>query len=331
MNNKQLEKNNEMDAQQDTVSFLLMPEDALLSLRNELLIMHGEDQTEDLVKRYGYKCGEGLVRSMHLESGDLDSVLELLYNLWIEIGLGESHVEKINDNELKIGFNRSIEAFTRTHLKKPSCYFTQGHVAGSISQAMGKIFDCIEEKCISTGDVECIYHLTLKGDDLSEINEQQVVTKSKYDLEQGYGYVVMDKTQDLGYEIFKEIINHGYNGICLTRDFPQKIQKKYSYENTPIIWFSTMNQENAFAPNEMPKIYNKVEDFMKKRENAVILLNGIEYLITHNNFNSILKFLQVVHEQIAMTNSILLLPIDPDTFDKQNLKLIERELRVLKL
>lgn len=329
-NNDEIDKQNtnEKDNQiKETVAFLLMPGDALLSLRNELLIMYGEKETEEIIKRYGNRCGEGLVRTIQMEMDDIDTVLDQLHNLWIEIGLGESHIEKISENEIKIGFNRSIEAFTRTQLKKPSCYFTQGHICGSISQAMSKGFDCIEEKCISTGDSECLYHLTLKEEKLIPLNEQQVETKQKYELEPGYGYVIRDETQEQGYEVFKDIVTHGYKGLCLSRDFPEKIQKKYSFENTPIYWLSTMKGKNAFSPNEMPKIFNKIDDFMKKSDNTALLLNGIEYLITHNNFNSVLKFIQVVHEQIAITNSILLLPIDPETFDKQNIKLIERELR----
>lgn len=333
MNNNESEtNNNEMDDNsiREPVAFLLMPGDALLSLRNELLIMYGESETEDILQRYGNRCGEGLVRTIQVDFTDLDSVLEQLHNLWIEIGLGESHMEKMGENELKIAFNRSIEAFTRTQLKKPSCYFTQGHICGSLSQATGKGYDCIEEKCISMGDSQCIYHLTPKEEEVITVDERQVETEQKYDLEQGYGYVIMDETQQQGYEIFKDIVTHGFKGVCFTRDFPQKIQKKFDFENTPIYWLSTMKSDNAFSPNGMPKIYNKLDDFMKKNDNAAILLNGIEYLIIHNNFNSVLKFIQVIHELVAITNSILLLPIDPETFDKQNIKLIQRELRVFK-
>ena len=59
------------------------------------------------------------------------------------------------------------------------------------------------------------------------------------------------------------------------------------------------------------------------------MLSGLEYLITQNNYSSVLKLIQLLNEQIAIRDSILIVPISPHTLEQKDLKLIERELRVL--
>ena len=60
-----------------------------------------------------------------------------------------------------------------------------------------------------------------------------------------------------------------------------------------------------------------------------MLLSGLEYLITHNSYSSVLKFIQLLNEQIAIRGAVLIIPISPMTLDEKDLKLFERELTIL--
>src|SRR2546426_521482 len=57
---------------------------------------------------------------------------------------------------------------------------------------------------------------------------------------------------------------------------------------------------------------------------AVILLDGIEYLMINNDFARILHLLEYVNEQIALHRAAMILSVDERAFDAKELAYIER-------
>ena len=66
-----------------------------------------------------------------------------------------------------------------------------------------------------------------------------------------------------------------------------------------------------------------------KAEAPVVMISGLEYLIVQNNYHSALKFLQLVRDQIAIYDSLLIATISPSPLTEKDLKLIEREMEPL--
>jgi len=58
---------------------------------------------------------------------------------------------------------------------------------------------------------------------------------------------------------------------------------------------------------------------------VIILLDGLEYLITNNNFLTVLRFIQSLRDQVAINHSILMLAVNPSTLDPHELNLLEKE------
>ena len=68
------------------------------------------------------------------------------------------------------------------------------------------------------------------------------------------------------------------------------------------------------------------EEFIDKNEQAVILLDGIEYLISNNGFNPVLRFIRRLIDKISETSTILLIGVSSKAMNEQELKLLEREM-----
>ena len=62
-----------------------------------------------------------------------------------------------------------------------------------------------------------------------------------------------------------------------------------------------------------------------ERSKADILLDGLEYLITNNNFLTVLRLVQSLRDQVAINHSILLVAMNPSTLDAHELNLLEKE------
>jgi tetratricopeptide (TPR) repeat protein len=72
-----------------------------------------------------------------------------------------------------------------------------------------------------------------------------------------------------------------------------------------------------------------IKDFVTEHKDCVVLLDGLEYLILQNNFENVLKFVELLKDDIALNDAVLLLPIDPATLDTKQMALLERYMRVI--
>ena len=72
-----------------------------------------------------------------------------------------------------------------------------------------------------------------------------------------------------------------------------------------------------------------MEHFIEVSEHCVVLLDGLEYLVSHNDFGSVLALLHDLNESVAMREAVLLVPFDPTAFNEREIALVRRELRLL--
>jgi predicted hydrocarbon binding protein len=312
-------------------AFFIMPGNALKSLRDELQISAGEKMTEGILYRYGFRCGEGQIQNMDIVCEDMISISEVLPGLWGSVGLGRIQLKDITDSGMTVLFKESIEAMTIGQSQTPSCDFTRGYLAGMASALSTKSFNAIETECMAKGDQFCSHKLALTKTDVAPGQETEAKTQSKYNLERGASYLLEEDAPDKSYDIFVDNVTHGGQGLCITRDYPEKVRKKYNLKKTPILWLSNAESEFAIEPVQLGKLYHYIEDFLKKSKDSVVLLCGIEYIITQNNYTSALKFLQLVRDQISIYDSLLIAPISPATLNERDLKMIEREMKVFPL
>src|SRR5207245_6862826 len=86
---------------------------------------------------------------------------------------------------------------------------------------------------------------------------------------------------------------------------------EYGLERTPILWLSRVaTEKNAVRPSPPEKVALAVEHFIEVSENPVVLLDGLEYLVSHNDFGSVLALVYVLNESVDMRESIILILFD---------------------
>ncbi|MBI0584130.1 MAG: isoleucine--tRNA ligase [Methanomassiliicoccus sp.] len=146
-------------------------------------------------------------------------------------------------------------------------------------------------------------------------------------LEPTLTYLIKEEKGDRSYRLFTEALSNGMKGFCVTRDYPLKIRSKYSLGDTPMIWLSNIGKENSLRPKDLEKLSFSLEQFLSN-QGGIILLDGLEYLITNNNFLTVLRFIQSLRDQVAINKSILMLAVNPSTLDPHELNLLEKEVDV---
>ena len=160
--------------------------------------------------------------------------------------------------------------------------------------------------------------------------EANLLTKPTYSLDRGYTYVVLERDAAQAFEIFKDLVTHGAQGLCITRRSPKSVMAEYQLERTPILWLSRVaTEKNAVRPSPPEKVAMAVDHFIEVSENSVVLLDGFEYLVSHNDFGSVLALLHDLNESVVMREAILLVPFYPGAFGEREIALIRREVRLL--
>ncbi len=159
--------------------------------------------------------------------------------------------------------------------------------------------------------------------------EERLKTKFNHWLDPAECYIVGEKRPEKAVEMFYDLITHGIPGFVISRAYPEKLRRKYKLTKTPMLWLSRSEVDHTISPEDLPKLIYIINDFTRKSEESVILLDGVEYLMSQTDFNTVLKFLQKLKDIITMNNSRLIIPVYKDTLPLKVYSMLEREFFVL--
>ncbi len=149
----------------------------------------------------------------------------------------------------------------------------------------------------------------------------------------GATYIIKDKRLDQPMAAMKSQLKKGASGLCIVRTPPDHLREKYGLD-CRMVWLTKMegvrnggasaNLEYV-SPTDTPAITTLIKSFISENKKAIVLLEGLEYLINQNDFKTVLKFLSGTKDQVFLAKGILLVPFDPVVLDPKDLKALERE------
>ena len=141
------------------------------------------------------------------------------------------------------------------------------------------------------------------------------------------------------FKVFSSLVSMGMPGLCISRLPPEVAQKRFGDKCT-IVWLTKSDppspdndpeqkwREQYIAPADLTKVQNAIKVFLtlNKEKSTVILLEGVNMMITNTDFKGFLKVAQKLKDDVYQARSILLIPIDPTTMEQMECKLLQSEL-----
>lgn len=85
----------------------------------------------------------------------------------------------------------------------------------------------------------------------------------------------------------------GREGLCITREFPPRVRKKYGLKKTPFVWLTEEKVKDQSTVLSLSDLSILIDRFLETAPNGVVLVDGFEYLITNSGFESFIRFLQL--------------------------------------
>ncbi|OGS41690.1 MAG: hypothetical protein A3K67_04915 [Euryarchaeota archaeon RBG_16_62_10] len=119
-------------------------------------------------------------------------------------------------------------------------------------------------------------------------------------------------------------------GLIITRQYPKEVRARYFIQTTPITWLSTVAGKDNMDPAKLSLLTDFLVNFMERSQNGVVLVDGLEYLVTSNDFHRVLRAVDRWTETAMASNSRLIMSVDPKAFDSRELALLERNREVVR-
>lgn len=147
----------------------------------------------------------------------------------------------------------------------------------------------------------------------------------------GHCYLVEEERPMYSNVLLGRKMDEGYSGMVITRMNPKRIRDEFKVP-PEILWLTDKesSQETTVAPS-LELLIHVIQEFMGQVERGMIVLDGIQYLVSTTNFEAVLRFIRSLIDEISESNAILAISMSPETMKAQEVSILEREMEVLNL
>ncbi|MEA1924571.1 MAG: DUF835 domain-containing protein [Candidatus Altiarchaeota archaeon] len=167
---------------------------------------------------------------------------------------------------------------------------------------------------------------------IKEAFEGGVVEPDAINLKPGKTYIIREYRPDKSTKLFfNEISSTDLNGLYISRMNPKDVVGKQDLINVSYYWLTDSITDSKSVSPEPERVFALITDFLEKNPTGetMILLDGIEYLITHSNFDQALHLIQGLVDKIGVNSSRLIIPLNPDILSSKEMALLERDVSMV--
>lgn len=162
-------------------------------------------------------------------------------------------------------------------------------------------------------------------------------------------YIVNETRSEKSFEMFSKLRGEGIDGLAIVRTYPETLRSKYKLGDLKMIWLtkshvgglgpglppSTLGlmgesseerqEHEEVPPAALTTLTTRVAEFLRVEGEKAIILEGLEYLITENKFDTVLRFVAFLKDAVAKRGSYLIMPFDSSTRDTREYSQLRRE------
>ncbi len=151
------------------------------------------------------------------------------------------------------------------------------------------------------------------------------------ELKAGRSYLVEEDRPERAYRLLEKSAGGGKTGLLITRTNPKRVREQIALETVKVLWLTDRegSQEETIAP-ALERIVYEIEGFMSHHPHGAVMLDGLEYLVSNNSFDAVLRFVRRLVDTVSEGHFTFLISLGPATVKEQELKMLEREMDVIR-
>ena len=158
------------------------------------------------------------------------------------------------------------------------------------------------------------------------IAEKKIKLLNKFGLQKGKVFLVGDKNDKTSFGIFKEMTSV-LSGLAVVRVNPATLG--YKKEGVNFLWLSESQGENCINPSDIEDLYGEINEFAKKQKEGIVLLQGIDYIISGTNFKTLLRILRMLKDEISSRDNVIIVSFNQDLLNKEEAEKLKSEFNAI--
>lgn len=148
---------------------------------------------------------------------------------------------------------------------------------------------------------------------------------ARVELQAGNLYIIMGKRPDRAFDLFKSIKGGGREAMVFARMHPERLEKDFGIPREAVTWLSNSNGPGIVNPQSVGILTDNMVRLYEKDTGPTIIFEGVEYLMTQNDFGKLLKMINFLYETVAVHQGTMVITLDPQAFSEKELAYLTRE------
>jgi hypothetical protein len=148
-------------------------------------------------------------------------------------------------------------------------------------------------------------------------------------LESGTSYYTFDTSLDWLLAQARQEAEGGRDVLVLTRRPRRWLVRRHDLAGIDTMHFKvdkTMRQEGHLSPENIGRIFTQIKAFLDTHSDPIVIIDGAEMLAFYNGFNYFIKLLYTINDVVWASGGSVVFLIDPTTFHRRELHIIQKEL-----
>ena len=144
------------------------------------------------------------------------------------------------------------------------------------------------------------------------------------ELVPGRLYLAEEKKANAPFDLYRQCQECSRPSLLITRCHPDMLREEHGIWGDNVLWLSMSSGERNLDPTGLSRLSEIMARHMRENRNGVVLFDGLEYLVSMNEFKKVLSILDRMYEEAAINKGIFLATLDPMAFGEQERAFLER-------
>ncbi len=136
-------------------------------------------------------------------------------------------------------------------------------------------------------------------------------------------YYIKETESERIFTLFRELLSVGFQGLVISRKPPTIIKEKYYIHKCQVLWFNRLEAGDCINPGDLMSLVEVIDTFSRRSRNGVILLEGLEYIVTLNGAKNTLSALDEIKNVVKLWRSSLMFSFGRYLLDKREIAMLE--------
>ncbi|MBD3262465.1 MAG: DUF835 domain-containing protein, partial [Candidatus Altiarchaeales archaeon] len=150
-----------------------------------------------------------------------------------------------------------------------------------------------------------------------ETESEEPPPPQETELIAGHTYLVEEDKPHTSVEKYIESLEKGFEGLLITRSNPDQLKSDYPGLSGETYWLTNVKTDKNKSLSGLQEISITISNFIDTHEKSAVLLDGLEYLVSNNDFQIVLKLVQQVRDKVSTADSVMLMPLNPPALESR--------------